>query len=164
MNLRADPGRDITASLDEFLEKKAAGGPPTNYLNPHQIGTTIQHGFFGGIGGNLAGSALNMLGGAISSGVGGLRDMLIGDKQRKRLFETLITTDVVLHDAIERNPDAIEMLKEAYGTMCRFAPSLAMDVNAVRSFLREAIVGGSGVNYATIKNLIETEKAHSFKR
>jgi hypothetical protein len=60
---------------------------------------------------------------------------------------------------VARHPDSKVLLRDSYGTMERFAPTLSLDINAVRSFLREAVLGGSGVNYATIKNLVDTEKS-----
>jgi hypothetical protein len=88
-----------------------------------------------------------------------VQQSLIVDPKRKQMFESVLRSDPVVHDALTRNPEAAKTLGEAYQTMVRFAPSLSLDVNAVRSFLREAVMGGSGgVNYATIKTLIETEK------
>jgi hypothetical protein len=152
MNLRQDPERDITAS-----EKTA--GSPSSFIGLPAMGGSAQSSFAGGIGSGLAQGVMSGLGGALGGGLGALRDLFLTDSKRKQLFATLLQSDVIIHDALERNPAAAEMLKEAYGTMCRFAPSLALDVNAARSFLREVVVGGSGVNYITIKNLIETEKA-----
>lgn len=157
MNLREDPDRDVTASLDEFLEKKAAG--PGGYMSFPQMGGSAQGAFAAGIGGGIGTGIIDALGGAISGGAGALRDMFVTDKRRNTIFSTLLQQDVVLHDAVQRNPLNLDVLKEAYATMSRFAPSLAVDVNAVRSFLREAVIGGGGVNYASIKNLVETEKA-----
>ena len=165
MNLREDPSRDvreITASLEVFLEKRA-GDPisslPSRYMHMGEAGKTLQFGFIGGLGGALAGHALTGLGGVISDGIGSLKNLLIGDRQRKQLFDQLIMTDVLLRDQIQSKPESIEFLRDAYATMCRFAPSLSTDTNAVRSFLREVVVGGGGVNYLTIKDLIQTEKA-----
>jgi hypothetical protein len=155
MNLREDPGRDITASLDAFLEKKAAAIHP--FLS--SMGGGIQTSFAGGVGAGLAHGTLDLLAGAMKGGLGTLKDVFVTDRRRKELVKTLVQNDVVLSDAIARSPNALPVIQEAFETMCRFAPSLSLDANAVRSFLREAVVGGAGVNYATIKNLIETERA-----
>ena len=171
MNLREDPSRDVTASLEEFLEKKAAAAkwnPAAHaplghgFGDPGLMGLSMQNSLTGGIGAGIGQGLVGLAGSAIAGGAGAIRDFFLTDRKRRALFTQLLQTDPVLMDAIERNPVSTEMLKEAYGTMCRFAPSLALDINAVRSFLREAVIGGAGVNYATIKNLVETEKATHF--
>lgn len=158
LNLRQDPGRDITASLDAFLEKKAA----ISSIFPRlpAIGTSVRSNLTKGIGSGIAQGTIGLVADALKGGVGALRDLFLNERRRKQLFTALLENDVVLADGLRRNPATIDLLKEAYGTMCRFAPSLALDPNAVRSFLREVVVGGSGgVNYLTIKHLIETERA-----
>lgn len=146
MNMRRNPERELTASLREAMEKKAAGPTWSGELFKgvgNAFGKTVAEGTLG-----LAGGAF----GAIAN--------LAAGPARTRLLESLLRTDPVLSDAVKRNPMAAQVIKEAFATMIRFAPSLSTDINAVRSFLREAAIGGGGVNYATIKNLIETEKAH----
>jgi hypothetical protein len=159
MNLREDPGRDITASLDSFLEKKAALSDVLSHFPRELVRTSFAEGIGKGLGSGLAQGTLEFLADAMKDGLGAVRNVLTTDRQRNQLLRTLLQNDVVLSDAIARSPHSISVIQDAYQTMCRFAPSLSLDVNAVRSFLREAVVGGSGVNYATIKNLIETERA-----
>lgn len=166
MNLQMSPTQTKMSGLDRFLEKKAAArariapsGAKSFGSLPSSIGGHMHDSFAGGlgqgIGGGIAKAILGVLGGGFSS----IHDSLIVDPQRKRLFESVVRTDPVVQDAMTRNPNAEKTLVEAFQTMVRFAPSLSLDVNAVRSFLREAVVGGAvGVNYATIKTLIETEK------
>jgi 4-diphosphocytidyl-2C-methyl-D-erythritol kinase len=43
--------------------------------------------------------------------------------------------------------------------MVKFAPTLSKDINAVRSFLREAVMSGSGPSYVTIRSLSDAETA-----
>lgn len=57
-----------------------------------------------------------------------------------------------------------QALMEAYHTMVRFAPTLSTDKNAVRSFLRQAVMSGSGPDYASIKLLADTEHAVAGRR
>ena len=52
-----------------------------------------------------------------------------------------------------------QLMASSYETMKRFAPNLAADPNAVRSFLRESATWGTGPSYATLKNLADAEKA-----
>jgi hypothetical protein len=97
--------------------------------------------------------------GGLASGVSAVHNALFQDPKRKQLLEGLLKNDPVLSDSVKRNPNAQTLVLEAYGTMSKFAPTLSLDINAVRSFLREAVLSGSGVSYAAIKNLIETEQA-----
>lgn len=52
-----------------------------------------------------------------------------------------------------------ELVDSSFETMMQFAPLLAADKNSARSYLREAVASGVGPNYATIKNLVESEQA-----
>ena len=171
MNLQMNPMQSKMSHLDRFLEKKAAdylklAGATIPGFEPrwHEtLGTAIKghagDSFSSGLGQGVGGGIAQAILGAIGGGYHSLHNALIVDPQRKRLFESVVRTDPVIHDAMTRVPNADKTLAEAFQTMVRFAPSLSLDVNAVRSFLREAVVGGAaGVNYATIKTLIETEK------
>lgn len=51
------------------------------------------------------------------------------------------------------------MINSAFETMKRFAPNLAADENATRSFLREHAIYGTGPSYASLKNLADAEQA-----
>lgn len=168
MNLQMNPMHKLS-HLEAFLEKKAAARsrmpstpqtPPKTLGNLHtSIGGHLHDSFAGGVGQGIGGGIANAIIGVLGGGFQSLHNSLIVDPKRKALFESVIRSDPVIHDAITRMPDADKTLAEAFQTMVRFAPSLSLDVNAVRSFLREAVVGGAaGVNYATIKTLIETEK------
>lgn len=164
MNLQMTPERGFDklshSSLDLFLTKKMAARERLLPAIRGQTFTSFTEGVGKGVGGGVANAILGVLGGTLGS----VYDSLIVDPKRKKLFESIVRTDPVVSDAISRNPHATKTLAEAFQTMVRFAPSLSLDVNAVRSFLREAVVGGAaGVNYATIKSLIETEKALSSK-
>lgn len=52
-----------------------------------------------------------------------------------------------------------ELIHSSFSTMQQFAPNLAADPNAVRSFLRESAVYGEGPSYAMLKNLADAESA-----
>jgi hypothetical protein len=199
MSAYQTPDRTITASLEEFLEKKAGmygpsrpsggiggalrdfsrgasgGGDlplgsaskagPSNFSLSHDVGNKARSSFVDSFGGGIGAGVgkglvdvivdlLSMIGNAAHKG-------LIVEPKRRALLESIIRQDQVIHDAIQNHPDGQRLIAEAYGTMVKVAPTLSLDVNAVRSFLREAIIGGAGVNYATIKNLAETERAVS---
>lgn len=157
MNAYRDPDRVITGSLDEFLETKAAAfGAGAGGGN---LFTDLRSGFGKGLGGGLGAGVVGLLAHALGAHWDNTKRVMLDDPRRKALLEQIIRTDSVLRDALERHPDTKPMLLEAYGTMVKFAPTLSMDINAVRSFLREAILSGAGVNYATIKNLVDTERS-----
>lgn len=69
------------------------------------------------------------------------------------VFQKVVNDDEMLQDADR------EMLQSTFSTMRRFAPNLAADPNAVRSFLRESATYGQGPNYASLKNLADAERA-----
>lgn len=150
--------RDVMASLDEFLEKKAGGvirPTPNPAGQPFHWGAhAMEHGIKGLMTGVGSG-----IGNALVSGVGGKFSNLLNNSKKRQILEKVVNTDTVISDAIKHNPHMMENLLEAYTTLDKFAPTLATDTNAVRSFMREVILGGGHVNYATIKNLVETEKA-----
>lgn len=52
-----------------------------------------------------------------------------------------------------------ELIHSSYETMKRFAPHLAADENAARSFLRENAIYGTGPSYASLKNLADAEQS-----
>jgi len=78
----------------------------------------------------------------------------LGDSSaREAIVSNLKRTDSVLMNADDHT------LMEAYHTMTRFAPVLSTDKNAVRSFLRQAVMSGSGPDYMSIKLLADSERA-----
>lgn len=114
--------------------------------------------------GVAGGAALKSFGAEIGkSSVGLLRDIAMkamdavghaGDESaRQAILGDLKRTDSVLAQA----DDAL--LMESYHTMQRFAPTLSTDKNAVRSFLRQAVMSGSGPDFMTIKHLADSERA-----
>lgn len=169
MQARQNPERDVTASLDTFLEKRAARSSATSYLSSSKTTSyagDVIHGLQTsgrGIGGDLAkGFAV-----AAGHGIAGLagaaidlgKDLLVTQPRRRQVFESVLRQDQVIADFIRRGEENLALLTDAYATLCRFAPSLATDANVVRSYLREVALGGGGVNYVTVKSLIETEKS-----
>lgn len=149
MTAYRDPDSVHIASLDEFLEKKAAGLQDAGFMSHMMQGT----------GKALGTGVVTALLGSLGHHLSNTKNVMFDEPKRKALLDQLFRTDPVIKDALARHPDSKTMLMEAYGTMAKFAPTLSMDINAARSFLREAVLGGSGVNYASIKNLVDTERA-----
>jgi len=78
---------------------------------------------------------------------------MMQSRAQQSVFETLRKKDEVLSQA---DP---QQLLESYHTMARFAPTLATDMNAVKTFLRESVLYGSGPNVISIKQLVDAEHA-----
>lgn len=77
-----------------------------------------------------------------------------GDEAARRaILGDLRQNDTVLSAADDK------VLMGAYHTMSRFAPVLSTDSNAVRSFLRQAVMSGSGPDYMSIRLLADAERA-----
>ena len=72
---------------------------------------------------------------------------------RTAILHQLKTEDPVLSTADDT------VLMDAYHTMSRFAPVLSTDKNAVRSFLRQAVMSGGGADFMSIKLLADSERA-----
>jgi hypothetical protein len=75
------------------------------------------------------------------------------DQARDAVLAELKKSDPIISQASDKT------IKDAFGTMVRFAPTLSTDKNAVRSYLREAVMSGVGPNYSTIKSLADAENA-----
>lgn len=97
-------------------------------------------------------AAVNLFGDLISKATTGVSNFM---KSRAGLsiFNQLRKED---DDIARADP---ELLTDAYHTMVRFAPTLATDKNAVKTFLREAVLMGTGPNVVSIKQLADAERA-----
>lgn len=103
------------------------------------------------LGGGL-GDGLTMGGGAML----GAGATLARSPMYDRLFSQIVGQDNLLSRA---TPDEMTLLKDAYASMQRAAPTLSQDVFAVRNFLREVYSTGNGPDYTTISNLARAEDA-----
>lgn len=142
-------------TLDAFGEKVKDAIVPTNMQD--QMLDEGASSFAKAVGSQAGQSTVGLLGDIMSkavSGISGIPRALA----RENMFEQLQQEDDVLAQA---EPQA---LQEAYHTMVRFAPTLATDKNAVRSFLREAVLYGAGPNIITIKQLADAERASTGER
>jgi len=148
--------RALMDAVQKQVRSTTTSAAPKNFM--HVLGDkapeALAQGLLGGIGSGIVDYAFS---GVKALGKMGL-NALFTNPQRQKVFEEALRTDAVLQDAVQHNPDVIKALGEAFATLVRFAPSLALDINAVRSYLREAVISGGGINYATIKQLADTEK------
>lgn len=104
------------------------------------------------VGSEVGQSTVGLFGDMLSKGLSSI-SAIPRNMARENMFEELQQQDDVLSQA---DPAA---LQEAYHTMVRFAPTLATDKNAVRSFLRESVLYGAGPNVITIKQLADAEQS-----
>lgn len=114
----------------------------------HMMGTSALQ-TFGKEMGTTGAGLLRDIGNKAMASIGALGDQ----SAREAILKQLKREDPVLAGADDKT------LMEAYHTMQRFAPVLSTDKNAVRSFLRQAVMGGSGLDYVSIKLLADTERA-----
>lgn len=101
------------------------------------------------------------LGKALAGSVSGLAGSMVG------LPSAIVSGDIVKE--LMKEDDIIgkakeSLLRSAYETMKKVAPTLAKDKNAVRSFLREVALSGTGPDYNTIKALADAEKTLKLSR
>jgi len=82
---------------------------------------------------------------------------------RHSLNAKLAPMHVKVFAAIKKDPVIAKadhaLIHSSYETMKRFAPHLAADENAARSFLRENAIYGTGPSYASLKNLADAEQS-----
>lgn len=112
----------------------------------------IAEDFAKAVGKELGKATVGLTGDILSKAVS-IPGAIAGGMQRQNVLSELQTEDDVLAKA---DPTQIN---EAYHTMVRFAPTLATDKNAVKTFLRESILYGTGPNFTTIKQLADAEGA-----
>lgn len=139
--------KGVSGGIGDLIKKKILGTEFGDKKDPFHMG---------------AGAAISSFGKEMgTTGADLLRDMAAkamesaehaGDEAaRTAILGELRRTDSVLKDADPK------VLMEAYHTMSRFAPVLSTDKNAVRSFLRQAVMSGSGPDYMSIGLLAKTE-------
>jgi len=71
---------------------------------------------------------------------------------------TSVFKDLVKSDELIRDADR-SLMTSSFNTMTRFAPLLASDPSAARSFLRASAENNSGPSFATIQTLADAERA-----
>lgn len=102
-------------------------------------------------------------GGGVIGGLLGSITRPVGEAIGRKMLSPSQTAAEEVLERVRDDDDYISgadpaVIEEAFSTMQRFAPTLATDPSAVKSFLREAATSGAGVNYNTIKLLAEAEE------
>ena len=137
-------------SLDAWGEKIKDNLVPDNQRD--EMMDSGASSFATSVGNEVGKSTVGLFGDLLSKGLSGL-SAIPQNRAREGMFAQLQQEDDVLSQA---DPQS---LQEAYHTMVRFAPTLATDKNAVRSFLRESVLYGTGPNVVTIKQLADAEQS-----
>ncbi len=78
---------------------------------------------------------------------------LLLTKQHESVLQHLMKHDELIKDAPKT------LVLSSFKTMSKFAPNLAADENAARSFLRTSIESGSGPSFATLQTLADAERS-----
>jgi hypothetical protein len=139
------PSFTVTASYDEFAARKIAAFQPSSVPGY----ASNQASFV------LANTLANKLvGEPIEAAHSLIKKKFYEEPKQRQAFQHAIK-DPDIAQAMLRNPEHIH---GAFKTLKQFGPSLASDPNVVRSFLRQAMMAGGQLDYATIRSLAETEK------
>lgn len=77
------------------------------------------------------------------------------EPKQRNVFQQSIQSDPILARAMQETP---EIVISSYKTLKQYGPSLTVDPNSVKNFLRQAVVMGGQIDFAMIKLLAETEK------
>jgi len=117
-----------------------------------EMDTTLAQNYAKSVGSELGKKTVGLLGDFLSKADSAPAAM-IQNRERSSIFEQLQQEDDVIA------PAEPQQLAEAYHTMVRFAPTLATDKNAVKTFLRESVLYGTGPNFMAIKQLADSERA-----
>lgn len=142
------PPMTVTASYDEFCEEKVA-----NVYAP--VYPSMQNALSTSISQQLASK---FVGEPIDEVHKVLKKKLYDEPKQQAAYDHAVASDELLQEAHRTNPKA---LQETFSTLKTFAPSMAKNPQAAKSFLRQATMSGmqgSGPDFATIRLLAETEK------
>lgn len=142
------PPMTVTASYDAFCEEKVA-----NVYSP--VYPSMQNALSTSMAQQLA---TKFVGDPIDAAHKVLKKKLYDEPKQQAAFDDAVASDEMLQEAHRTNPKA---LQETFSTLKTFAPSMAKNPQAAKSFLRQATMSGmhgSGPDFATIRLLAETEK------
>jgi len=141
------PPMSVYASYDAFAEEKI--GADT------MVYPTMQ----GAMANSLANQlAQKFVGDPIDAVHKVLKKKLYDEPKHQAAFQAAIDGDEMLQQAHQENPQGFA---ETFKTLKTFAPSVARNPMATRTFLRQATMSGmhnTGPDFATIRMMTETEK------
>lgn len=137
----------VKRAYAQFAEKTAADPMPFGAAVSQGAAQGISQGVGATLGDVLVRKPVDVVTGLIK------RKFYTEPKQRK-IYDQVLSGD----ENLSASDPA--MLQSAHGTLKRYAPSMTMDPNALRAFLRHAMITGGTVDPAMIKQLSEAELTH----
>lgn len=148
-------------ALSGFTPRGHLAGLPAESLHKG-IGATLT-----GLGGAFGAHMMSPIEGGAGAAAEQAQRELGRFNGQQAIKQQQITALAPQHDVAFHQAQQDEVIQQAdpslvassFSTMKRFAPNLAADPNAVRSFLRESATWNSGPSYATLKNLADAERA-----
>lgn len=146
----------VAAQLEELFVKEAAVAAAANPSAWNSVWQTGVEGLGKGIGTGVGGAGVLILSDLLRKAGRGLSQKLVYDAKRKEMLRKILSMDPIVSAFEAQNPG---LMLKVYASMVSVAPTLSLDQNAVTSFLREAAQTHGSLNYMTIKQLAETEKA-----
>lgn len=139
----------ISGGIGESIKRLFLGREFGERKDPFHMGGSAAISAFGKEMGTTGANLLRDIANKAMETVGHAGD----ESARHAILGDLKQNDPVLSAADDKT------LMEAYHTMTRFAPTLSTDKNAVRSFLRQAVMSGSGPDYMSIRLLADAERS-----
>lgn len=146
----------VASLLEEVFVKEATQSLAANPVTWNSAWSTGVGGLAGGIGAGVGGAGVLLLTDILRKAGRGLSQKLVHDSKRRDILRNVLMTDPMISSFEVQNPG---LLLKVYASMVSVAPTLSLDRNAVTTFLREAAQTHGSINYMTIKQLAETEKA-----
>lgn len=148
------PGMGVYASYDEFAnEKIAALVKVANPAVPRFDTLGPAHAAFASQFGNALATKF------VSEPIDGLHRILkkkiVDDPKAEATFHSVIQADPDLQKHYEQYPGQVD---DTFKALRKFGPSMATSPAVVRSFLRQSMMAGGNMDFATIRMLAETEK------
>lgn len=139
----------VSGGIGESIKRLMIGREFGEKKDPLHMGASAAVGAFGKEMGTTGANLLRDVANKAMEAAGHAGD----EAARQAILGDLKRSDLVLAGADDR------VLMEAYHTMARFAPVLSTDKNAVRAFLRQAVMSGTGPDVMSIKMLADSERA-----
>ena len=149
----APPSMTVLASYDEFA-KTAMPRPVGPFIPqnsggvPNQMDRALRDAVAREMAQSMVSRPINALGDLVQK-------KLYDEPKYRATYEKAIASDPMLAQYAQEKPDAMLAVHKA---LTRFAPSVAKDPAATRSFLRSSMMAGGELDFATIRLLAETEK------
>lgn len=147
------PSLTVKQSYDQFAAEKLAERGEIPMGLSEAFGQSIRSNMVEGVGkgiGNAIGDVFVRT--PVDEATKYFKKRFIAGPKHTAALEAAMQDDDVLNTTDRSKIDS------AHGTLKRFSPSLAEDPNAVRSYLRTAVMSHGGVDLATIRMLLDAEK------